>query len=293
VVLVVALGLGATRGPASGVDDRPPPAYEQAVQAAVVKSDFSGDGKADVLAVENDGPRSHGVLWLYPGSGAGRLLPRELIGIGWKVMTALIPVGDWNGDGTADLLARDSGGTLWLYPGRAHSQFGTRAVIGIGWNGMASILGPGDFNGDRHPDVIARDTRGQLWLYPGNGVGGWLPRILIGIGWGGMTAMVGPGDFDSDGHVDLIARDENWLWLYRGDGAAAFLLPRQQFARGGWDRLTALTGPGDFSGDSFVDLLARMPTGDLAMYRGNGPATWLSPPLLVGIRWNGMSRIVS
>lgn len=298
VAMVTALGLGLVALPARGVGQEAD-APRQVAAATVLKSDFTGDGKADVLATEVHLPGTGGTLWLYPGSGAGGFLPREFVGNGWHVMTALIPSGDWNGDGTADLLARDSGGTLWLYPGRGSGDFGTRAVIGVGWNGMTSILGPGDFNGDARPDVIARDTGGRLWLYPGNGTGGWLPRLLIGIGWAGMTAMVAPGDFSGDGNADLITRESGRLWLFRGNGAAGFVLPRVQIGSG-WDGMTAITGPGDFSGDGHADLLARTSTawvggssGDLVMYRGNGAGGWIRPPLLVGIYWNGMRLIVS
>lgn len=295
VALVAALGLGTTGGPASGSDQGTAPVYEQAVQSTVVKSDFNGDGKADILAMEVFGPAENpgpGVLWLYPGNGAGGFLSMKQIGIGWSVMTALVTPGDWNGDGTADLLARDTRGTLWLYPGRGHSDFGTRVLVGVGWNSMTTIVGSGDFNGDDRPDVIARDTGGRLWLYPGNGSGGWLPRLLIGIGWGGMTAIVAPGDFTGDGHADLITREAGLLYLFRGNGDAGFTLPRSQIGHG-WDGMTALTGPGDFSGDTFVDLIARTSTGDLFMYRGNGAGGWRYLAVRIGIRWNSIKLFAS
>lgn len=114
-----------------------------------------------------------------------------------------------------------------------------------------------------------------------------------------MTAMVAPGDFSGDGKADLITRENGRLWLFRGDGAAGFVLPRVQIGTG-WDSMSALTGPGDFSGDGHADLLARTAkawvggsSGDLVMYRGNGAGGWIRPPLTVGIYWNGMRLIVS
>jgi hypothetical protein len=46
-------------------------------------------------------------------------------------MTALIAA-DFNGDGKADIIARDSSGYLWLYP-HTPSGFGTSSQIGNGW----------------------------------------------------------------------------------------------------------------------------------------------------------------
>jgi hypothetical protein len=45
-------------------------------------------------------------------------------------------VGDWTGDGTADLIVRDSAGTLLLYPFRNNTFFnnGGGAVVGNGFS---------------------------------------------------------------------------------------------------------------------------------------------------------------
>jgi peptidoglycan/xylan/chitin deacetylase (PgdA/CDA1 family) len=55
--------------------------------------------------------------------------------------------------------------------------------------------------------------------------------------------------------------------------------------------MTAILGPGDFSGDGNVDVLAR-DGGALWLYRGNGSGRWLSPPLKIGTGWDGMTAIL-
>ncbi|MGM0386823.1 MAG: FG-GAP repeat domain-containing protein, partial [Actinomycetota bacterium] len=141
-------------------------------------------------------------------------------------------------------------------------------------------------------DVLARDEAGLLWLYRGDGRGGWLyPRLQVGHGWQGMTAVFGPGDFSGDGNVDVLARDEaGLLWLYRGNGRGGWLSPRLQVGHG-WTGMTAVFGPGDFSGDGNVDVLARDEAGLLWLYRGNGRGGWLSPRLQVGHGWQGMTAV--
>ncbi|MFG2560546.1 FG-GAP-like repeat-containing protein [Streptomyces sp. NPDC048496] len=140
-----------------------------AMSRIVAFGDLSGDARADLLAVE----KSTGKLWLYPGTASGGLGARKLIGSGgWNGMNALVGVGDMNGDGRADLYAREAAtGKLWLYPGRA-GYLGSRVLVGSGgWNAMGSLLGVGDWSGDGRLDLLA--TSGD-WLvqYQGLGTGG-------------------------------------------------------------------------------------------------------------------------
>jgi hypothetical protein len=115
--------------------------------------DLSGDGRSDLMAVE----KATGKLYLYPGTSAGTLGSRKLLGTGgWNAMNALAGVGDMNGDGRPDLYAREaSTGKLWLYPGRT-GALGARVLVGTGgWNAMADLIAVGDFSGDGRPDLAA------------------------------------------------------------------------------------------------------------------------------------------
>jgi FG-GAP-like repeat len=101
-------------------------------------------------------------------------------------------LGDVNGDGRVDVLARDGGGALWLYPntgGSGTSTFGARSQVGTGWNTMTAI-NLGDLNGDGKVDIVSRDTGGALWLYPntgGTGTNTFGARSQVGTGWNGIT----------------------------------------------------------------------------------------------------------
>lgn len=148
--------------------------------------DFNGDQRVDLLARE----RSTGYLWLYPGNGVGGFLDPVRVGSGWNGFDALVGPGDVNGDGTADVLARETAtGYLWLYPGNGRGGWLPRVRVGTGWNAMTAIMSPGDLTGDRIPDVLARDRYGNLWLYARTPAGGWLPRVRVGTGWNGLDAI--------------------------------------------------------------------------------------------------------
>ncbi len=247
--------------------------------------DFSGDGNADVIALDGAGG-----IWLYRGNGAGGWLGWDRVATDGAVINTVVTPGDWNGDGNADFLARDTSGGLWLYAGDGTGAFAARTLIGSGWNGMTALLGPGDWNGDGNPDVLARDSGGGLWLYPGNGAGGWLAWAQIGSGWNPMTAMLGPGDWDGDGRLDVLARDSGGgLWLYRGNGTGGWLGWAQ--IGNGWSPMTAMIAPGDWNGDALPDVLARDGSGGLWLYRGNGTGGWLGWAQ-IGSGWGGM-RIIA
>ncbi|CCK27433.1 FG-GAP repeat domain-containing protein [Streptomyces davaonensis JCM 4913] len=94
--------------------------------------DFSGDGKADLLARTG----SNGYLYLYKGTGKSSAPFSSRVKVRtWSSSTynKVAVVGDVSGDGKADVLARTPGGTLYLYKGtgKATSEiFATRISVG-------------------------------------------------------------------------------------------------------------------------------------------------------------------
>ncbi|WP_199831878.1 FG-GAP repeat domain-containing protein, partial [Streptomyces sp. ERV7] len=141
--------------------------------------DLTGDGHADLVARE----AATGDLYLYEANGAGNFKARVKIGTGWKNYLLASGAGDLNGDGKADLLARDSSGVLWLYPGSGTGALATRVKVGSGWQVYNALVGAGDLNGDGKADLLARDTDGVLWSYPGDGKGNFGGRVRVGGGW--------------------------------------------------------------------------------------------------------------
>ncbi|MGK4580528.1 FG-GAP repeat domain-containing protein [Kitasatospora sp. HPMI-4] len=95
--------------------------------------DLTGDGRPDIVARDKSG-----VLWLYKSNGntTDPFDSRTRIGGGWDRYDKLVSTGDMDGDGLADLLARDRSGNLYFYKGNGNSDdpFNNPVRIGGGWN---------------------------------------------------------------------------------------------------------------------------------------------------------------
>jgi Metallo-peptidase family M12B Reprolysin-like len=152
-----------------------------AMNALLSPGDLSGDGIPDLMART----RADGVLWMYPGTGTGRLGPRVRLGGGWGTITALAATGDLDLNGTVDFLARRQDGSLMLYSGNGRGGLapGLPRRIGGGWQGMTGLSGPGDWSGDGVPDLLARKSDGSLMLYRGTGAAAFTAPIRLGGGW--------------------------------------------------------------------------------------------------------------
>jgi FtsP/CotA-like multicopper oxidase with cupredoxin domain len=189
----------------------------------ITPGDVTGDGNADVLAVD-----SAGIMWLYPGNGASGLSARRQIGTGFNIMNLVTNAASMLGStGTTrpGVLARDAAGNLWLYPLTGNAVFGTRIQVGTGWTGY-TINGPGDVTGDGRADILARDPGGALWIYPGNGAGGVGIRTAVSTlvpAASTMNPIVTPGNWDRSVGNDFLGQDSAGnLFLFQGNNASGF-----------------------------------------------------------------------
>ncbi|MFG3286751.1 FG-GAP repeat domain-containing protein [Streptomyces sp. NPDC048111] len=160
-----------------------------AYTSLVGPGDVNGDGHNDLLARDKAG-----VLWQYLGDGSGtKFSAPQRLGAGWNAYNKLVGSGDINGDGKADLLARDTNGHLWLYPGTSDiaTPFGVRKDLGAGWNSFTKLAAVADATGNGTTDLIAVDGSGAGKLYDGQGAygGKFKPAYSLGGGWDAYTEL--------------------------------------------------------------------------------------------------------
>jgi hypothetical protein len=246
--------------------------------------DFTGNGWSDVLGVNPGGALS---LW----QGNGTSLAGRRIGTGWEALDSATRLGDLNGDGREDVIARERAtGSLWLYPGTGGIAYGTRVRIGTGWGALRDITMVGDVTGDGRADVVAvQPETGRMLLRPGLGTG-LGAAVAMGTGdWREMDEITGVGDVDGDGIGDLVARVKQTgvLRLYPGRGRS---LAKYREIHPDAGALTQLTGVGDFDRDGTPDLLAvDTATGNLVRYPIR--ATGLGDPVPLARNLTGVSLL--
>jgi hypothetical protein len=192
----------------------------------VITGDFNGDGRADIAG------RNFAGQWLV-GTSTGSLAAAGSYSFTNQLWTTWNPtagwqdvqVGDFNGDGKADIAGRTASGDWWVALSNGSSF--TNEYWGH-WNPNVTWadVKVGDFDGDKIDDIVGRWAQtGQWWVAQSNGSafsnsmwGQWSARP--GVTW----VDVNVGDFNGDGKADITGR---WLeggswWTGISNGSTGF-----------------------------------------------------------------------
>jgi hypothetical protein len=165
--------------------------------------DFNGDHSADIA-----GRVLESGQWWVSLSG-GSVASGTSLWTTWspKVSWVDVQVGDFNGDGSADLAGRVAqNGQWWVAVSNGSTAF-TNQLWGA-WSPAVTWVDVkvGDFNGDGFSDIIGRVLQtGQWWVALSNG------STLNNFFWArwnpGVTWVdVQVGDFNADGRDDITGR---------------------------------------------------------------------------------------
>jgi hypothetical protein len=132
--------------------------------------DFTGDGKADVVAITGNND-----LALFTGDGAGKVTYAGLMwraGGAWKGSRELVS-GDFNRDGKADVAAITGSNDLALFTGDGTGHVGAGVSMwpgGRDWKQFRELIA-GDFNGNGKTDIGTVNPKDDLARFSGDGAG--------------------------------------------------------------------------------------------------------------------------
>ncbi|MER6135218.1 FG-GAP-like repeat-containing protein [Streptomyces sp. NPDC001815] len=270
---VVVLGAAAALGGAVLV-------IPSATAAPVHRSDFNGDGYAD-LAVgvpggTADGRAKAGYVSVIWGSADGLGGPAAKVSQASSGIPGTAEAGDQfgfavqpadlNGDGYGDLAVTAPGeqtGSGTAHEGAAYVLWGSADGLGSGFTAakgtgdvqLGRLLSAGDYDGDGNADLALAQNGEEGGatvlrpgpLSPGTSTG---TSLVSGYGFGSVRALTS-GDFDDDGNDDLAT-------AYTGMEIGGTHV--MSLASGSWKRTWATSdsgtalAAGDFDGDGRADL---------------------------------------
>jgi hypothetical protein len=133
------------------------------------------------------------------------------------MVSATTARGDFNGDGSADILWQHTSGAraIWLMNGTTYGSSATLGTAVISWN----IAGSADFNGDRKADILWQNSStGQrgIWLMNGTTLQSTVSLATVATSW----SIAGSSDFNRDGKSDILWQNSSTgqrvIWLMNG-----------------------------------------------------------------------------
>lgn len=240
----------------------------------VYTGDFDGDGNAD-LAILNGSEISQPPIdsvSVFLGNGDGTFTFKSITPAGNYPLAAA--VGDYNGDGKADLAVLDlNTSTITILLGNGDGTFTPGPQTPA--TGVTPVaLVAADFNQDGILDLAVANSGmsptgvgvpGTVSILLGNGDGTF--RTAPNAVTGGPGVGIGPqnpetiavGDFNGDGKADLVISDQTNLWvaLGNGDGTFAPVLTQSVYSVSA-NTLVSIYGisTGDWNGDGLSDIAA-------------------------------------
>jgi uncharacterized delta-60 repeat protein len=223
-------------------------------------ADFNLDGNVDI--VWRNSVSGLDLIWYLGGSngttykGEQSILP--VTDLNWNIFGS----GDFNKDGEADLLWRNSltgQNQVWTLGGTTNVAFANVDTVASVWNMQAT----GDFNGDGKKDLVWRNSStgtALTWYLDGSTYNGEnnFPNTVTDQNW----QIVSAGDFNKDGKDDLFWRNsttgQNLVWFMNGTAKISERLINDV----GGDRLVPgndwkIKATADFNKDGNLDILWR------------------------------------
>lgn len=182
-------------------------------------------------------------------------------------------LGDFNGDGKADVLLRNTEDGSWYYyamDGRAFIE-GQSGDSDLPTDLLLAVAGIGDFNGDGKDDLMFRHADGTWRYYPMNG------KDFIADQQGSSDLpldldyrVAGIGDLNGDGKDDVLLRHDDGRWRYYPMNGKDIIAAEAGTANLAADLQYRIAGIGDFNGDDQDDVLLRHTDGSWFLYVMSG-----------------------
>ncbi len=281
--------------------------------------DLNGDGRLDLVAAsftstlvgdyDPDGPygdtrtsRADGYLSVLLGNGDGTFGAVVVEPLGEGVFIERLALGDFNGDGRADVVSDELGGLgVRLGNGDGTLQAPRQSPVGAGLMNTSTPVG--DFDRDGKLDVLIQSSD-SFAVSLGNGHGTFLRTDFAPLGdavqnpFGSAVPSAAVGDVNTDGKLDIVvvrssaedATRSAVVLLGNGDGTfhVAPIWDLGKFVGNSYLSAAVLA---DLDGDGLPELAAADAYQDAVVLAHNpGGRPLPSPPIRIDVRISDVAR---
>ena len=254
-------------------------------------ADINNDKKLDIVLVDGGGN-----VFTFYGKGTGVFTS----GPAYPLQTPLfggnylVAVGDFNGDGTLDLLDTDGEASNTVSFGRGDGSFQTNQLYAYGTL-VANNIVTADFNGDGFPDIaqsLSGGANGKIGINLGSshGVLGATSQVTASTCVNNVVEWVAAGDVNGDGKADIVATmqdasfagcQNNTVAVLIGQGTGKFkpavYYPTSSAAQEGEVYLV------DVNGDGKLDIVTENADGTISVLLNKGNGTYKAGTLVTGL----------
>jgi hypothetical protein len=188
---------------------------------SVALADFNGDGNLDVVTA-NFGTNN---ITLLLGDGMGGFVESSHSPVAVGTNPTSIAVGDFNGDGHADVAVSNStANTLTVLLGDGTGLFTPAAGSPYSVGAKPFMVVVGDFNLDGNADLaVANNNDQDFTILLGDGTGGFSPGPGSPYTLPGAPVSIATADLDGDGKPDIaVAMSNGQVSALSGTGLGGF-----------------------------------------------------------------------
>jgi hypothetical protein len=225
------------------------------------RGDINADGRTDIVW-RNTGTGEQRV-WQFNGVGTNYDTGTLPLG---PTVTTLSGVGDFDHNGSDDIVYEDSGNYIVIIPLNRNVQAGSFILVGQFSDANWKLRGVGDIDDDDNMDLVFRYEGGGpdqgknvVWLMNGTAKRNELAlETDANLNW----TIVGTADMDSDGYVDLLWRNsvtgENRVWLMWQNPSTGLIERRSTVTLPAETDLNwAIAAASDYDSDGYSDIVWR------------------------------------
>jgi hypothetical protein len=235
----------------------------------VATGDLRGDGKVDIVTVNNDSQTVSVLL----GNGDGTFQPA--VNYDARPDPFGLALGHFHDPRVLDLVVthKSAGGvSVWL--GNGDGTFQAPVFYDFGLPIFPFHVAVGDLTGNGHVDIVTANSignfRGNVSVLLGNGDGTFQAPTSYPLDFdGSLPTSLALGDFNGDGAPDLAVTSFRGLSVLLGNGDGTFQAA-QRISSQDWDSIAV----GDLRNNGHQDLVVGS---GLAVFLGNGDGTFQAP----------------